>query len=103
MQVHSSFDRVRRLRLLPVDEDAISLQQQLFQQIRLVLLHLNDLLREHLARGSPRVVHVRVPQLQHRLSSEPAVADEQAVNDTAAVVFSPSRLCGQDYFPCNHG
>ena len=75
MQIYSPFNGVRRFRLLPVDQDRVALQQEFLEQIALVLLHLDDLLREHFTGCRARVVHVRIPELEHRLSSEPAVAD----------------------------
>ena len=75
VQVHGALDHVGRLGLLPIDQDAIPLQQKLFEQVRLVVLHLDDLLRQYLACRRARVVHVSVPQLEEGLSSEPPVAD----------------------------
>ena len=63
VQVHRPLYRVRRLRLRPVHHDRVPLQQQRFEQVRLVLLLLDDLLRQHFARRRPHVVQVRVPQL----------------------------------------
>ena len=103
MQVYSALDHVGRLGLLPINQDAVPLQQQLFKQVRLVVLHLDDLLRQYLARRRARVVHVRVPQLEQRLSSEPPVADQKAVDDAAAVVLPARGFGRQDHFACYHG
>ena len=103
MQVHCALDHVGRLGFFPINQNAIPLQQQLFKQVRLVVLHLDNLLREYLARRRARVVHVRVPQLQQRLSSEPPVADQKAVDDAAAVVLPARGFGRQDHFACYHG
>ena len=61
MEVDRSFDSVRRLRLLAIDHDRVSFQQQIVQQIFLVLFRLDDLLRKHFTSSCSHSMQVLIP------------------------------------------
>jgi len=111
MQVHCAFDDVGGLRLLPVVEDGVALEQNLLQQEVLVLLCLDSVLhvstilavphrtrgrnvvhalRDSLARDGSTVVEIGVPELHERQPLEPSQTDQKAEHNACAILILAS-------------
>ena len=103
VQVNRTLDGIGSLRGLAFDEDRVPLQQQVLQQIILILFQLNEMLCQHLTRRGAHIVQVRIPQFQDRLPPEPAVADQQTVNDARFVLFPTGGFGRRDDLPGDDG
>jgi len=81
VQIHRALNNVRRHRLFLIHHDRVPLQQDILHQTILVLLRLDDALRNDLRRHRAHIVQVGVPELQQCLFLEPALVDEESVHD----------------------
>ena len=96
MQIDRLFDRVGGFGGFTVDQNAEALEQEVLQQPGLILLGLDDLFGKDLARDRAHIVQICIPEFQHGLPLEPAVADQQAEDDTCGVFFAAGGLGGGD-------
>lgn len=101
MQVNGLFNDIGGFRVFPIDNDGISLEQHILHQIVQILLVFDDVLSDHLTRHGPQFMQIGIPQLEHGLSLEPILANQQAIHHTRSMIVVGTRDFASGFCSCD--
>jgi hypothetical protein len=92
VQIDGFLDGVGGLSGLAVNQNGVTLEQHLFEEVVHIFLGFDNALGHHLASNSAHVVHVGVPELGGGLLLEPLLHHQQTVHHTGCPLAVPTGL-----------
>lgn len=92
MQVNSTLNGIRRRSLLAIDDNAVSFQQHILQEVGHIFLFFDNAFSDYLTSHGSNIVHIGIPELESGLFLEPFLADQETIDNARAVVGMAVRL-----------